>query len=182
MKSFFRTHNELSHRVRYVLPLITMLVVLILDRISKELTLIHLQGSGPVVLIPGVLGLQYVENTGMAFGLFSNVPWLLFAVRCVGLLLLLVYLFSGHLQKPLGYLGLSMAIAGGISNIIDVLLYGYVVHMIEFLFVRFAVFNVADSFITVGAVLIGIYFVFQHHFPPKERESEADHDDQNSDS
>ena len=180
MKKWFKKSPGISDRVRILLPVITFVAVFLLDRASKEASLDLLRGGGRVTLIPGILGLQYTENTGMAFGLFSGLPWLLFALRVVGLLALAFYLFSGNMQKPLGYLGLAMAVAGGISNVLDALLYGYVVDMIEFLFVKFAIFNVADSFITVGAVLIGVYFVFQHRFAKDEKseeESEEDHDE-----
>ncbi len=185
MKSLFKKAPNVTRRLRFLLPALTFLAVIVLDRLSKEAALASLRGEGRVVLLPGILGLFYTENTGMAFGLFSGLPWLLFALRIAGLIFLAVYLFSGNMQKPLGYLGLSMAIAGGISNVLDILIYGYVVDMIEFLFVRFAIFNVADSFITVGAVLIGVYFVFQHKFSPKTgeavKESTETHEDEKTD-
>ena len=181
MKSIFKKAPGVTWRLRFLLPALTFVAVFVLDRISKEAALASLRGSGRVILIPGALGLFYTENTGMAFGLFAGLPWVLFALRVIGLAALGFYLFSGNMQKPLGYLGLAMAVAGGISNVIDILTYGYVVDMIEFLFVRFAIFNVADSFITVGAVLIGIYFVFQHRFPKKETEESESHDDENPD-
>ena len=182
MRSLFQKTPGISWRLRFLLPLLTFAAVIVLDRLSKEAALASLQGGGRVVLIPGVLGLLYTENTGMAFGLFAGLPWVLFALRVIGLAVLAVYLFSGNMQKPLGYLGLAMAVAGGISNVLDALIYGYVVDMIEFLFVKFAIFNVADSFITVGAVLIGVYFVFQHRFPKKddgtaEENTETDDDE-----
>ncbi|MBO4407352.1 MAG: signal peptidase II [Clostridia bacterium] len=181
MRKYFEKSPGVSNKTRFLLPILTFVAVLVLDRLSKEASLETLRGAGRTVLIPGILGLQYTENTGMAFGLFSSLPWLLFGLRIVGLLFLAFYLFSGHMQKPLGYLGLAMAVAGGISNVLDAILYGYVVDMIEFLFVKFAIFNVADSFITVGAVLIGIYFVFLHRFQKKETESDEKHDEENSD-
>ena len=181
MKSIFKKAPGITWKIRYLLPAVTFVLVIVLDRLSKEAALESLRGSGRVTLIPGALGLFYTENTGMAFGLFSGLPWVLFALRIIGLAFLAFYLFSGNMQKPLGYLGLAMAVAGGISNVVDVLVYGYVVDMIEFLFVKFAIFNVADSFITVGAVLIGVYFVFQHKFLKTEAETGEKHDDEDPD-
>lgn len=126
------------------------LMVIIADRAAK-LAAPHLRGAIP--LIPGVIGLRYAENTGMAFSLFSGMPWLL------GLLSLAVIVGGYFLLRKyrLGTLSMTAAmlmLGGAVANMIDRLVLGYVVDMLEFLFIRFPIFNVADACLVIGAMLM----------------------------
>ena len=125
-------------------------LVVAADQLVK---LLSIRLTGPVTLIPGVLRLTYTENRGMAFGMFSGNTWLLGAgsAACilVGCLLLRRYRL-GPVSRPAAMLMLG----GAVGNMIDRFLRGYVVDMFETLFVRFAVFNVADAALTVGTVLM----------------------------
>ena len=170
MNRLFQIRNpQFGGKMRYLLPFFMVLLIEVLDRISKAATLSSLAGKADKVLIPRVIGLTYVENTGMAFGMFDKAPWVLVVLRMLGMLLILWFILFSDLQHWLGFLSLSMVLGGGIGNIIDFFAYGYVVDMIEVLFVRFAVFNVADCFITVGAILLGVYLLFIHHFPDEKK-------------
>jgi signal peptidase II len=106
-----------------------------------------------MTLIPGVLGLYPARNTGLAFSLFSGRPWLL------GLLSLILiagaFLFlRGKSLTPLCRVGLMMMLGGALGNMLDRFLTGFVPDLIEFLFVRFAVFNLADACLVVGCGLV----------------------------
>ena len=123
------------------------------DRLSKILA----GGIPPegILLIPGVVRLRYVENTGAAFSMFSGHPWLL------GVLSLLIivggFLFLRKKTLPvLAMTGLMMMLGGAAGNMADRFLTGFVPDMIELLFVRFAIFNVADSFLCIGCALTAV--------------------------
>ena len=126
---------------------------LILDRLTKELA----PGIPPegVALIPGVIGLRYAENTGIAFSLLSGLP------RLTGILGLAV-IATGYIwlrKKKIAAFpltGLGLMAGGAAGNMLDRLIRGYVPDMIETLFMNFPVFNVADSCLTVGCVLMMI--------------------------
>ena len=127
--------------------------VLVLDRITKELA----PGipAGGIMLIPGVIGLRYAENTGIAFSLLSGVP------RLTGVLGLAV-VAGGYvwLRKkdiaPFPTVALALMAGGALGNMADRLIRGFVPDMIETLFMNFPVFNIADSCLTVGCVLMMI--------------------------
>ena len=127
--------------------------VLIADRVTKELAP-GIPAEG-ITLIPGVVGLRYAKNTGAAFSLLSGMPFLL------GLLSLAV-IAAGYIwlrKKPIRQLpltGLALMAGGAAGNMIDRLVRGFVPDMIETLFMNFPVFNVADSCLTVGCVLVMI--------------------------
>ena len=121
------------------------------DRITKVLAPgIPKEGQ---VLIPGVVGLRYAENRGIAFSLLSGVPWLpglLSLAAVIGGFLLL----RKKKIHPLALTGLMMMLGGALGNMADRFLLGYVPDMIEVLFMEFAIFNVADAFLCVGCALV----------------------------
>ena len=128
-------------------------VVLLLDRITKELAP-RLPADG-FKLIPGVIGLRYAENTGIAFSLLSGLP------RLTGILGLAIVIggFVWLRNKEFAVLpltGLALMAGGATGNMLDRLIRGFVPDMIETLFVNFPVFNIADSCLTVGCVLVMI--------------------------
>ena len=130
---------------------IIVILVLILDRITKELAP-GLPADG-LVLIPGVLGLRYLENTGIAFSLLSGMP------RLMGILglALVVGGFIWLRKKKIALFpltGLTLMAGGALGNMPDRLIRGFVPDMIETLFVNFPVFNIADSCLTVGCILV----------------------------
>ncbi|MBR1994118.1 MAG: signal peptidase II [Alistipes sp.] len=130
---------------------------LIADQLSKWGAR-HL--TQPVTLIPGVIGLTYAENTGMAFSLLSGQPWLLG-------ILSVILITGGALvlrRYPLGRWSRTAAmlmLGGAAGNMIDRFATGYVVDMIEVLAFRFAIFNVADACLTVGCCLMAASLLFK---------------------
>ena len=137
---------------------IIVIAVLVADRITKELA-----GGIPaegIVLIPGVIGLRYAENVGVAFSLLQGAP------RLLGVLSLAV-IVGGYiwLRKkeiaPFPLAGLALMAGGAAGNMFDRLIRGFVPDMIETLFVNFPVFNVADSCLTVGCVLVMFSLLFR---------------------
>lgn len=153
-----------------------ILVTIFLDQLTKYLTVLYLKPLNTFPIIEDVLHLTYAENTGAAFSMFDEPDerWIFMSISTVALVVLLAYLFLprprrlledptwSFLQKPQGKLeclALSMIVGGGIGNMIDRFALGYVVDMIDFRLIDFAVFNVADSFVCVGAGLLVLAMV-----------------------
>lgn len=132
-------------------------MVLAADQLSK-LAARHLTAA--VTLLPGLVGLRYAENTGMAFSLLSGRPWLLGIFSGVCILLGWLTLRRYRLGKPAAIAAMLM-LGGAAGNMIDRLLFGYVVDMIELLFVNFAIFNIADSALTIGCALMAWSLLFR---------------------
>ena len=136
----------------------TAAVVLAADRITKELA----PGipEGGVTLIPGVLGLRYAENRGIAFSLLSGAPRLLGVLSLALIAAGFLWLRKKEL-KPFPLFALALMAGGAAGNMIDRLVRGYVPDMIEALFVRFPVFNIADAALTAGCVLVIASLLFR---------------------
>lgn len=133
------------------------LVVLAADQLSK---LAAGRLTAAVAVIPGLVGLRYAENTGMAFSLLSGRPWLLGIFSGVCILLGWLVLRRYRLGKPAAIAAMLM-LGGAAGNMLDRLFHGYVVDMIELLFVNFAIFNIADSALTIGCGLMAWSLLFR---------------------
>ena len=127
------------------------------DRVTKILApRIPAEGQ---VLIPGVLGLRYAENKGIAFSMLSGMPWVL-GLASLAIIAAVFFFLRGKKLRAATLAGLMMMLGGAAGNMIDRFVHGYVPDMIEFLFVRFAIFNVADACLCVGCALVIIQLLF----------------------
>ena len=135
--------------------------IVAVDQITKFLTVAHIGLYQHVEMLPGVLGLTYVQNTGAAFSSFEGMQWLFAVIFLIGTGLILWEYF----KKPQPFTRLerwciAAIYGGGLGNMIDRLRYGYVVDMIKTEFMEFPVFNVADCFITCGCIMLLVHLVF----------------------
>lgn len=147
-----------------MLPLFTLLSVLVLtgaDQLLKYFVIQYLRDREPFVLIPHVLQLRYTENDGAMMGLLQGKTVLMIVLALVVFGVLLYLVFSKKIRFGLVYCCLAAILAGGLGNLIDRIVRGFVVDYIEVLFIRFYIFNFADCLITVGAFLIVIYEIVE---------------------
>lgn len=144
-----------------VYGLITMLII-IFDQVSKYFARVYLIPIDTYPIIKDVFHLTYRQNTGAAFSILRGNVSLLIGMTFVVILAMIVLLYKLIKNKEhwLVLISLSFILGGAIGNLTDRVRLEYVVDYFDFRLINFAVFNVADSFIVVGAVLIGIYVVF----------------------
>lgn len=135
-------------------------VIIALDQVTKAAIVATIGPDADrnvIWVIPPVLRFLYVRNTGVAFGAFQGAGEILILLA-VGVVLLLAVAFWRMIREsPWLSLALGLQFGGAIGNIIDRLRYGYVVDFIDV--PNFPTFNVADSAITVGVILLGIYLL-----------------------
>jgi len=127
------------------------LFIVVLDQLTKYLALKYLSPHQSIPVIPDVFHLSLVKNTGIAFGLFGDRAQLLTAVVIVCLLGLLFLAFQMRHARLLERVSLGFILGGAAGNLIDRITAGHVVDFFDFRI--WPVFNVADSFITVGVVM-----------------------------
>ena len=130
------------------------------DQIVKYLVMTNIPSGGHVPLIPYLVELTYVTNTGAAFSIFSEHTWALALVSLVMSLVLALALWKNLFRHPFGKMALTLLLAGAVGNLIDRAFRGFVVDMFNVLFMRFAVFNVADICVVVGGIAAGVYYIF----------------------
>ena len=144
---------------------LSAVILITLDQLVKLWAIANLQGQPERPLIQGFLHLAYVENTGAAFGLlagFGGAQLVLSAVKFIVLVMAIVYFAKLPLDPrfTLVRIPLVMIFAGGVGNLIDRVRLSFVVDMFAFRFIDFPVFNVADIYVTTGAVLFAVIVLF----------------------
>ena len=145
-----------------MLYLIAIMVGVVgLDQLTKWIAVINLKGAPSFPLWKDVLHFTYAENTGMAFSLLSGKDerWIFMVLSTVAIIGMLIYLFYVRPQSRWMQVSVAMIVGGGIGNMIDRVVLGYVVDFIDFTLIDFAIFNVADSFVCVGAGILIAYLM-----------------------
>jgi len=133
-----------------------------LDQWTKVLAVNNLKNQDAIDIIPGVFQLQYLENRGAAFGMFQGQKWafvIMTLVILVGVILLYNKIPLGKRHHPLRLIGVAL-VAGAIGNLIDRLVNGYVVDFFYFELIDFPIFNVADCYVTVSAIVLVVLLLF----------------------
>ena len=127
-----------------------------LDQLTKWIATTYLKPIHDFPLIKDVFHLTYSENPGAAFGILSNDRWVFMTFSSVMIVALAIYLFypKKTQSRVLFGIAVSLVISGGIGNMIDRIAYGKVVDFFYFKLINFAIFNVADVFVCVGAGLM----------------------------
>lgn len=151
----------MKRKMQLIWYLLVIAGIVAMDQVSKWLVVRHIPLHGQVEAVPGLFHLTYAQNTGAAFSVFQGMQWL-FALVFLAFTAMVLY---AYFRKPLPFTPLegwciAVIYAGGLGNMVDRLRLGYVVDMIEVEFIHFPVFNVADSFITCGCILLFIHLVF----------------------
>ncbi len=153
---------------------ILAVLLVIVDQLAKYLVRAHIPLGGSVPFLPGVLDFTYVQNTGAAFSVLREHTWLLTLISAVVVLVICYLVVKGFFTGVLGRISALLILAGGVGNLIDRAVFGYVTDMIRTLFMDFPVFNVADCCITIGVPLLAIYLLL--HWKDDDKKEEDPHD------
>jgi signal peptidase II len=141
-------------------PTIVALIVIVLDQVTKGLVVRAwpVPQSGYLSLIDSWLALTYIQNTGIAFGLFQGVSQL-FTITSVVIVIGMTYYYLRHVPagNPLLVVVFGLIVGGALGNVIDRIRLDFVVDWIETFAGRFPVFNLADSAVVIGIALFALH-------------------------
>lgn len=143
-----------------MLAAIIAVVAVILDQVTKYFVVQGIELYETKPFIPGVMSLYHTRNTGAAFSMLSEHRWVFMVFSVISMGMIIYILVKEYKRHILMNISLGMILGGGIGNMIDRIRLEYVVDFFHTDFVDFAIFNVADCFITVGAVLLAVYLLF----------------------
>ena len=141
--------------------IITIIVLVVIDQVAKRWAYNYLQAIGSIP-VTNWFSLTYVENQGAAFGIMYGARWFLI----IASIAILIYLYIVFKKTPnTGFnryfrWSIIIIIAGAIGNLIDRILFGFVIDYLQVTFINFPVFNFADILIVVGAIVFGVLSVF----------------------
>lgn len=151
-----------SKKLLFIIDCVIIAVLLLLDQFTKHLAVTGLKGRQPIALIKGVLELEYLENRGVAFGMFQNQRVMILLIGILFMAAIGFVMFRMPIGKKFTVLHVvfSCIVAGGIGNMIDRVSLGYVVDFISFVLIDFPIFNVADCYVVCATVLLFVMFLF----------------------
>ncbi|MFC3931853.1 signal peptidase II [Streptococcus dentapri] len=144
--------------MRKIIILLALLFLIMMDQLSKFWIVDHLTIGEIQQFFPPIFSLTYVRNYGAAFSILQNQQWFFFLIT-LAVIGGAVYYLIKYLKASVWLLtALILIIAGGLGNFIDRIRLGYVVDMIHLDFMDFAIFNLADAYLSIGVVILIIVF------------------------
>ena len=152
---------------------ILAVLLVLADQAVKFAVRANIELGRSVPFIPYVMDLTYVRNTGAAFSILRQHTWLLTLTSAVVVLVMCYLVVNGFFKNALGRWSAALVLAGGMGNLIDRAVFGFVTDMFKTTFIDFPVFNVADCCITVGVPLLFLY-VWLYVGRDEKKEDEAD--------
>ena len=157
--------NNKKQKITYALILLIGVVLFtFVDQWTKALAVQHLKGQPSIIIIPGVFELQYLENTGAAFGILNNQQWFFYITTVVMVIVLIWLYFKLPMSKyfrPIHML-LIFLMAGALGNFIDRATNQYVIDFFYFSLIDFPIFNVADIYVTCATVILAVLILFYY--------------------
>src|SRR5574344_1790799 len=158
---------KISKKTKYFVYIISILVLTAIDQLIKGIIVNDLDRYKCLKFIPKILSIEYLENRGVAFGIFSGRLGLITIVVVIIVFVILYLLYSlektinAYPQYAKKYVFLQcigiLLIAGAIGNLIDRIRLGYVIDYIKVEFINFPTFNLADCYVTIAAFILFIY-------------------------
>ena len=173
------------------LSVLTIIMLVILDQLTKFQAVVKLRNGSPFVIIDGVFELRYLENQSAAFGFdivsffqkifkikyftenpeaFLTAKMVIFAIVTIAVVILLMIFYS-RIPQTKRFLGINLIlivfVAGAIGNLIDRIVNNYVVDFFYFKLINFPIFNVADIYVTIAAfafIILGIFYYKEEDF------------------
>lgn len=149
-------------RILLLADIVFWAILIFIDQLTKHFAVIYLKGQAPIVLIDGVLELNYLENRGAAFGMLQNQKFFFIFIAVIVLSVIVYVLLQTPNQRKYTKLHVLLVLiaAGAVGNMIDRFRYDYVVDFIYFSLINFPIFNVADIYVTCAAAFLVILLLF----------------------
>ena len=152
----------------YILVLILCVAA---DQAVKYYVVTHLALYASAPLVPGLVELYYIQNTGGGFSILTGHTWVLTVVTAALMIGIAVLLVKKTFSHPLAMWTLTVTLGGGLGNLVDRVRLGYVVDMFNFQFMNYPVFNVADILVVCGVVGFAVYYLFLYGRQEKKKET-----------
>lgn len=143
--------------------------LLLLDQLTKWIVLNTLTKVDTVALIDGIFHLTYCENRGAAFGIMQNRVWFFVVVTVAVFVAVIWYMIKYKPKNKWLNFSLTLLMGGALGNFVDRIFRGYVVDFLDFRLINFPIFNVADCFVVIGAILLAFYMIFSEYEKEKKQ-------------
>lgn len=145
-------------------------IIVLIDQVSKYLTQAYVDIGQQIEWIPGLLSITHIHNTGAAWSILEGQMWFFYIITVI-VAVMIIYYMQQMKNERLLKTGLAFILGGAVGNFIDRLMHQYVIDMIQLDFIDFPIFNLADTALTIGVILLFIQYIFLDR---QEKESKAD--------
>ncbi len=144
-----------------ILTAVIAATVVVCDQLTKLWVISSLELGESRAVIPGILNWTYIRNEGAALGMLSDHRWVFMILSALLIVIIALFIILSKDISRMLVIVLAAILGGGIGNMIDRFAYGYVVDFIDVKFIPFWkwIFNVADIFVTVGAILLAVVYL-----------------------
>lgn len=144
-----------------IIAIIIAVLLVVIDQVSKYLVVHNMTLGESVNVIPGLLDFTYTHNDGMAFGLGSGFRWVFIVITLLVCGVLIFMMTKNEFKSKVYYASVALIVSGGIGNLIDRVVNGYVVDFLALSFFP-PVCNFADYCVTAGTILLVVFIVFYY--------------------
>ena len=151
-------------KISVYICVLVVLATIISDLISK-----HYSFQIDKNIIPGFISFKYAQNTGAAYSMFSNSTTFLIIISIIAIAFLSIYTCISKNESIFFHVSLGLILGGAIGNLFDRVFFGYVRDFIKLDFVNFPIFNLADSFLTIGVSLLFLHYLIEIFREMKEK-------------
>jgi len=151
-------------KIMLIVDLIAIAVLIFIDQFTKFLAVKYLKDQAAIKIIPKVLELNFLKNSGAAFGMLQNQKVFFILIAALILLIIGYVLFRLPDDKKYNFINILLVLvaSGAAGNMIDRIKQDYVVDFISFVIINFPIFNVADIYVTVATFVFIILFLFYY--------------------
>ena len=144
----------------YILAIVFAALIVVADQLTKYYVVTNYTLGESVPIIDGIFNLTYIHNSGAAFGILKNQRWFFLAITAIIIIICVTMLIRRTYKSKWMYWAICTVLGGGVGNMIDrIFRDGKVIDFIEFGFFEFPIFNLANIAVTVGAIMIFLYFL-----------------------
>lgn len=162
-------NNQASNNYHKIYVILLATILIAIDQLCKYLVRVNIPLHTKIVLIPDILAIHHSENTGAAFSLFAGNVEFLSVISVLAILFIVYYIFkSSKRLTTIQIIAWAMLLGGTTGNLIDRIVFKSVTDLWEILFINFPIFNMADIFIDIGALIIIFINLFQENEKSKQ--------------
>ena len=148
-----------------------------IDQFTKWLASTYVKPKSSINLISfggrEWINLTYQENTGAAFSILRDKQLFLIILTSIIILGVIILIITKRVKKPVYIWSFALIIAGGVGNLIDRIIYGYVVDFVDVRIVKFAVFNFADVCAVIGTIMLLTFYITDEVKSSKARKAKV---------
>lgn len=139
---------------------IIAILIIVADQLSKWAVVKYMDLYESIPLIEGWIHITSTRNRGAAFSILQNQRVFFIILTSIAVIFIIYFIYKIYKEHRFFSFALALVLGGAIGNLIDRIVIGEVIDFIDLTIINFAIFNIADSAVTVGVTLILLYMVF----------------------